>query len=209
VKRHLPLALLTLAAPALARAQAIEVTPLVGFRFGGSVETTGFQDDGQDARFEVDDSASFGVHLGYRMGDGEVELLYARQNSRLQTSDLFAGVPVFDMALETWQLGGNYYFGEDDARVRPFVGIGLGLTRMLPEPSGLSDETRFSASFGAGAKLWLGRHVGLRLEARGFFTVLDSDSASFCGGGGTCGIYVGDSQVISQADLRAGVILRF
>lgn len=209
MKRHLLLALLTLAAPALARSQTIEVTPLVGFRFGGSVETTGFQDDGQDARFEVDDSASFGVHLGYRMGDGELELLYARQNSRLQTSDLFAGVPVFDMALETWQLGGNYYFGEDDARVRPFVGIGLGLTRLLPEPSGLSDETRFSASFGAGAKLWLGRHVGLRLEARGFFTVLDSDSKSFCGGGGTCRVYVGDSQVISQADLRAGLILRF
>lgn len=211
MKRPLPLALLTLtlAAPALARAQVIEITPLVGFRFGGSVDTTGFPDEGEDARFEVDDSASFGVHLGYRVGDGELELLYARQSSRLQTSDLFAAVPVFDLALETWQLGGSYSFGEDDARMRPFVGIGLGLTRLLPEPSGLSGETRFSASFGAGAKLWLGRHLGLRLEARGFFTVLDSDSRSFCGGAGACQVHVDDSQVISQADLRAGLIFRF
>jgi hypothetical protein len=207
VKRRLAAALL-LVAPALARAQTIEVTPLVGYRFGGSVDATGFDDTDPEARFEVDDSASFGAHLGYRIGDGEIELVYARQNSRLQTSDLFAGVAVFDIALETWQLGGNYYFGEDGGRVRPFVGVGLGLTRMLPEPPGLSDETRFSASFGAGAKLWLGRHFGLRLEARGFFTVLDSDSVTFCGAG-TCLVRVGDSQVISQADLRAGVILRF
>ena len=62
----------------------------------------------------------------------------------------------------------------------PFVAVGLGLTRLLPEPDGLSDETRFSASFGAGVKLWLGRHVGIRLEGRGFFTVLDSNSRTFC-----------------------------
>ena len=124
----------------------------------------------------MDDAAAFGVQLGYRVGEGEIELLYARQDTQLQTADLFTGAPVFDLALETWQIGGTYLFGDDDARARPFVAVGLGLTRLLPEPAGLSDETRFSASFGAGVKLWLGRHFGIRLEGRGFFTVLDSDS---------------------------------
>ena len=204
-----PLAALILAAlPSAARGQTIEITPVAGYRFGGGNVNTNAQGDFEPgASFELDDSASFGIHLGYRVGEGEIELLYARQDTRLQSADPFAGVPVFDLAVDIWQLGGNYYFLDDDARVRPYVGVGLGLTRMLPEPAGLDDETRFSASFGAGAKLWLGGHFGLRLEARGFFTVFGSDDGSFCSSSGPCGF--GTSQLMSQVDLRAGLILRF
>jgi hypothetical protein len=132
----------------------------------------------------------------------------AQSSVELQTAGLFTGTPVFDIALETWQIGGTYLFGDDDARARPFVAVGLGLTRLLPEPTGLSDETRFSASFGAGVKLWLGRHFGIRLEGRSFFTVLDSDSQPFCGGASGCVIRTTSSE-LSQAEARAGLILRF
>lgn len=196
------------ALPSAARGQTIEITPVVGYRFGGGNVNTNAQGDFEPgASFELDDAASFGIHLGYQVGEGEIELLYARQDTRLQSADPFAGVPVFDLVVEIWQLGGNYYFLDDDARVRPYVGVGLGLTRLVPEPSGLSDETRFSASFGAGAKLWLGGHFGLRLEARGFFTVFGTDDGSFCTSR-SCG-FVGTSQLMSQVDLRAGLILRF
>jgi opacity protein-like surface antigen len=198
------------ALPAAVTGQSIEVTPVFGYRFGGSLDAapgTGAA-SGSSLELELDDAAAFGVHLGYRVGEGEIELLYARQSTQLQTGGLFTGVPVFDLALETWQLGGNYSFGDDDARARPFVGVGLGLTRLLPEPAGLGDETRFSASFGAGVKLWLGRHVGIRLEGRGFFTVLDSDSRSFCGSTAGCSIHTTGSE-ISQAEARGGLILRF
>lgn len=206
--RRAALATLLLAALApTARAQ-VEITPVAGYRFGGSLDTRLDGASRGDARLELDDAFSFGVHLGYAVGEGEVELIYARQETRLQSSALFAGEALFDLAVESWQLGGSYFFGDDGARVRPFVGVGLGLTRLLPEPAGLSDETRFSASFGAGAKLWLGRHLGLRLEARGFFTVLDGEGRGFCAEG-SCAVDFADSQVISQADLRAGLILRF
>ena len=203
-------ALLLTALPAGARGQSIEITPMLGYRFGGSLQAApGTGAGGQSSvEVEVDDAAAFGVHLGYRVGEGEIELLYARQDTQLQTAALFTGAPVFDLALETWQLGGTYLFGDDDARARPFVAVGLGLTRLLPEPSGLSDETRFSASFGAGVKLWLGRHFGIRLEGRGFFTVLDSDSRSFCDSDSGCLIRTTGSE-LSQAEARAGLILRF
>jgi hypothetical protein len=29
---------------------------------------------------------------------------------------LFTGAPVFDLDLEIWQIAGNYFFGEDEAR---------------------------------------------------------------------------------------------
>lgn len=207
MRRFLATAVLVML-PAAARAQTIEITPVVGYRFGGGVETTAAGAAQLSGRLEVQDAAAFGVHLAYRAGEGELELLYARQNSRLQSGDLFAAVPVFDLALETWQLGGNVVFGDEDARARPFVGLDVGLTRLLPAPQGLSDETRFSFSLGGGAKLWFARHLGLRLEGRWFVTVLSADSRSICGGG-SCAIAVTTSQVISQADLRAGLILRF
>jgi hypothetical protein len=210
MRLHPLTALIFAALPSAARSQTIEITPVVGYRFGGSVEAASGSGSGSQSsvELEVDDAAAFGVQLGYRIGEGEIELLYARQETQLQTAALFTGAPVFDLALETWQIGGSYLFGDDDARARPFVAVGLGLTRLLPEPSGLSDETRFSASFGAGVKLWLGRHFGIRLEGRGFFTVLDSDSRTFCGSASGCVIHTTGSE-LSQAEARAGLILRF
>ena len=151
-------ALAALALPAAARGQ-VEITALGGFRFGGDVDTTVPGTAGSNARYEVADSSSFGIHVGYAVGDGEIELSYARQNSKLQTSDLFTGVPVFDLALETWQLGGNVVFGEPNDRLQPCVGLAAGLTRLLPGPAALSDETRFAGSCVGGAKLWLARSL--------------------------------------------------
>jgi hypothetical protein len=204
----LPTALLVVA-PAAA-AQTVEITPVVGYRVGGSFSATVRADPAAPAvDYQVDDAGSFGVHLGFRVArDGEVELLYSRQETRLATDGLFTGEPLFDLTLETWQAGGNYLFGEEDARVRPYVGAGLGVTRLLPGPASLQDETRFSASFAGGVKVRLARHLGLRVEARGFFTVLESDRETFCGSGEGCLVHATGSD-ISQAEIRAGLALRF
>ena len=81
-------------------------------------------------------------------------------------------------------------------------------TRLLPEPADLHDETRFCASFAAGAKLWLGAHLGLRAEARGLFTVLDSDRQTFCQTAEGCVVQSSGSEM-SQVELHAGLVLRF
>ncbi|HXY42315.1 MAG TPA: hypothetical protein VEQ10_21745, partial [Vicinamibacteria bacterium] len=88
------------------------------------------------------------------------------------------------------------------------VGMGLGLTRLLPKPVGLEEETRFSASFAGGVKLWLARNLGLRFEARGFLTVLESDHRTFCTSPGTCHVDTHTADIF-QTDLRGGVVLRF
>ncbi len=196
--------------PAAARGQTVEITPLIGYRIGGGFSATvGSDPAAGTVDYEVKDAGSFGVHLGFRVArDGEIELLYARQNTRLATAGLFTGEPLFDLALETWQAGGNYLFAEEGARLRPYIGAGLGITRLLPEPASLQDETRFSASFAAGVKVSLARHLGLRLEARGFFTVLESDRQTFCGSGQGCLVHASGSD-ISQGEVRAGLVLRF
>lgn len=207
--RFLTIALLLIAASA-ARAQTVEITPLVGYRVGGALSiAAGTGSPPSVVEYELKDSASFGVHLGFRVAeDGEIEFLYSRQDTRLQTGGLFTGEPLFDLALETWQAGGNYLFGEEGSRLRPYIGVGLGVTRLLPGPAPLQDETRFSASFAGGLKVWLGRHLGLRLEARGFFTVLESDTDTFCASGEGCLVHASGSD-IDQGEFRAGLVLRF
>ncbi len=208
--RLLPAAALLALLPSSALAQRVELTPLLGYRFGGSftlVDTVEGVD--QSRKLEVADHLAWGAQVAVRVSnDSEVEVLYARQDTDLRTSELFTGKPVFGLALETWQFGGNYLFGEEKERVRPYIGMGLGLTRLLPEPAGLSDETRFSASFAGGVKLWLARNVGLRLEARGFLTVLDSDRQTFCTSPGICHVDTHAADIF-QTDLRGGVVLRF
>jgi len=149
VKHRVLATALLVIVPAAARGQTVEITPLIGYRIGGGFSAmVGSDPAAGTVDYEVKDSGSFGVHLGFRVArDGEIELLYARQNTRLATDGLFTGEPLFDLALETWQFGGNYLFGEEGSRLRPYIGVGLGITRLLPEPADLQDETRFSASF--------------------------------------------------------------
>jgi hypothetical protein len=157
----------------------------------------------------VKDSGAWGVSVGVRVSDeGELEALFLRQGTRLAAGGFFTSQPLFELAIESYQLGGNYLFGEEAARLRPYVGVALGATRLIPGPDELESETRFSASVGGGLKVFLARHVGLRFEVRGVFTVLESDSNVFCESQAGClvGIHGAD---LSQAELRGGLIVRF
>jgi len=181
----------------------LEVTPFGGYRMGGSFTIV---DRGET---EVRDSGAWGVSAALEVAEyGEVELLFARQPTHLGTAGLFTGQPLFALALETYQLGANYLFEEEKSKFRPYLGVGFGITRLVPGPKELESETRFSGSMVGGLKIWLARHVGLRFELRGFFTVLSSSSAIACGSFTGCLIHTHGS-AIYQAEARGGVVFRF
>jgi hypothetical protein len=64
------------------------------------------------------------------------------------------------------------------------------------------------ASFAGGLKYFVGAHIGVRLEARGFVTVLESDSKSVCSTFGPC-LFQSSGFEMTQVEMRGGVILRF
>jgi len=197
------------ALPSLAAGQNFEITPMAGYRFGGTLYSFRTTVGGvPTAALEVADSAAFGVHLGYKFGEFEFEALYARQEAGLETPGLFTGAPVMDLTLDTFQGGGNYLFATKNAKVVPFIGFGLGFTILKPERRDLTDETRFSASFAGGAKFWLGKNVGLRVEGRYFLTVFDDEVDHPCGPNVDCDDHR-NSRDLSQGEARAGLILRF
>jgi hypothetical protein len=191
-----------LAAPVAA--QTVEIVPFGGYRLAGSFEVSS-----EPGSFEVKDAAAWGGSVTVKLAeDGELEALFARQHTRLTSEGLFTSQPRFPLTMEIYHLGGNYLFGVDGARLRPYVGLGVGATRLVPGLDELENETRFSASVAGGLKAYVGAHLGLRLEVRGFATAIESDRDVFCRGFGPCRVRTTGSD-LSQVEARGGLIFRF
>ena len=182
--------------------QANEISPYIGHRFGGD-----FEDSLTSTSFNVNDSASAGLVLDFDLErDKQIELLLSHQNSSLSTGDpLFSPNPLFDLAIDYYHIGGLYMLPEGE-RVRPFLTGTFGLTRMSPKRDDLSAENRFSLSLGTGAKIFFSKNLGMRVDVRGFYTVLDSTTEFFCSGG--CVIKLKSSGFV-QTDFSAALSLRF
>ena len=190
---------------ATSRAQTIEITPVAGYRIGGGNVNTNAQGEFEPGDgFELDDSFSFGLHVAWLLTDAQLELIYARQDTR-RREDEVGSLPTHDLAIETWQVGATWSFRDEHARVRPLVGVAIGLTRLLPDAPALSDETHFSFSLGVGARARLTDSVGLRLESRWFASAFGNGDEDYSGPGA---MGPGTSQLLSQLDLRAGLSLR-
>ncbi len=67
-------------------------------------------------------------------------------------------------------------------------------------------EIRFTVGLGAGGKFFATRHLGLRVDARGYMTIIGLGGSGVCSGG--C-VFVFNANPVFQADLTAGVIVAF
>jgi hypothetical protein len=78
--------------------------------------------------------------------------------------------------------GGTNFF-EGAVGRGPYVVGGLGITRLAPGLDGLSNEIRPSMNLGLGYQLPLAPAVAMRLEIRGYVTLINSSGTLFCSGG--------------------------
>jgi len=187
--------------PADTYAGNIEITPTVGFTFGGS-----FEDEITGTEIDVDDSISYGIILSYNISsETQVEFYYSRQPTELKVDGgLVTGNPLFDVDIDYFHLGGLY--GRDLGNFMPYMAAGLGLTHLDPERG--DSENRFSLNLGGGLKLFLTERVGLRLEGRGFATFVGAGSSSVFCTFSSCAI-VAERDVIWQFSTLSGLILAF
>ena len=182
-----------------------ELTPFVGYRVGGQ-----FEEEGGDGEFELNESSAQGIILNIRADfNTQWEVLYARQDTDMDTQSLFVSDPILDLDIEYFHFGGTYIF--EYGNTRPFVAMTVGLSRFDPQPSDLSAESYFSASIGGGVQLRASKRLGVRIEGRVFTTFVDSDSELFCrstSGTNICTIRV-KGTTLTQWELRAGLVVRF
>jgi opacity protein-like surface antigen len=159
------------AEPASSEPLRFEVSPFIGYRLGGGFS---LNDTGQHV--DIDDHGSFALALDARAGDaGQYELLYARESTVLR-GDAFASTKV---DVEYLHIGGTALLG-DAPRLKPYILGGIGVTRLSPGPTAGHENTRFSASLGLGMRVPISTHFSVRLEGRGFLTLVNADSAIFC-----------------------------
>jgi opacity protein-like surface antigen len=184
-----------------------EVTPFIGYRGGGNFDLEGSTTANE---VDLDDKGSFGLAVNL-FPDGDkmqsYELLYSRQQTNVAKNSPLAP---FDLNVEYLHLGGTLNLN-DELPVRPYIAGGLGLTRFSPQTGDGGDDSRFSFSLGAGLKLPVAKHFNVRLEARGFLTLVNSDSAFLCASGsqgGTCVIRV-KGESFFQYELMAGAAFVF
>ena len=191
-----------------------EITALAGYRIEGGISTRSAP---ELTVLALDDAATYGLALDWqvdRWADAEMQYSYTSSP---------ASPTVFNPVTGAIQRGNPYDLGIHDVTfgilgnlipagrpVRPYLGLGLGFSVLVPSNE-LSSETKFTFSVAGGVRAYLSPHFGLRFEARWVPVYLFSTGP----GGLTCDplYFVCSSRdtghVIQQADFRLGASFRF
>ena len=202
-KSTLAFALVFVLGSSPAWAQKAEITPFIGYQFGGKVALV-------NGDVKLKDAANFGAILDFTVRPGgQVELSYTRQNTQLQWRPFIGVGEDIDMSVEYFQIGGLGYVMKGDAR--PFVSATLGATHFNPKANEIGGRTidsewRFSFVFGLGVKYFPSQRVGLRLASHLYSTFLDTNSSIWCGVTSGCSFgFFGAG--IFQVDVQAGLVI--
>jgi opacity protein-like surface antigen len=209
-------ALMLASAPAFAQKAEVAVTfgwvISDGVDFGSSVVAPG----GVYTRVDPKDSFGWGIDLGFFVGpNAEVGFLYGQQLSKLEVSGTKI-VDVGDMTISTYHGTFTYNFGAHDAAVRPYLMGGLGATSFGSVdyvgnrgPGTINSSTRFSTTWGAGAKFYGASKVGARVGVLWTPTYISSEAAGYwCDPYWGCYL-VGNAKYSNQFELQGGVTFRF
>jgi len=183
-------------APTTADAREFEITPFIGYQFGGDV-TTFYQ--GQYHDVSVDSSENYGVVLSLGLSEvAQLELLYNTQDTHADANRFEDSL---GLNIDYWQLSMLWSF-DPDAQINPYVVFGLGGTWLRPD--GFSSLSKFSGNIGGGAKIFFSDNIGVRLEGRFYATYINS-TTSYCD---PLWCY-GYPNSLYQFDVSAGLIIRF
>src|SRR4029450_9859994 len=163
-------AMLLVATAAPSAAQSIEVVPFGGYRVGGSAAAGSPY---QAVVYDAGGGVSFGAIVDVPYGpprDGlKLEALLSQGSSWIEGEgpSLFDPKTRVDISVEHLMVGGVQEL--DSAPGRAFIGGLFGLSRYAAPDE---VDVRVTIGLSAGAKFFANRHVGLRIDARGYMTIV-------------------------------------
>jgi hypothetical protein len=182
-----------------------EISPIVGYQWGGS-----FEADAGDLK--LDDGVAWGVVLSFLAhGNSALELTYLRQDTDLRFDPIGTTPPpqrTAGFAMNYIQIGGRQEFPRGKAR--PFISGSLGINVLDLKAEGFGSETRFSWSLGGGLIYMLGEsgRVGLRTDVKYWSTPVPSgDYGTWCDFYG-CFVVEGTDWV-GQGQASGGLVFAF
>ncbi len=191
--------------PALPAAAQSALTLYGGYAWGGSFE----QASGNAATANLDGSGAGALSIDWALDAARnVQLFASGQRTTLQLppGSVPVGAPTsLSMNVGYLHLGGSNFF-EGTAGRGAYVAGGLGATFMSPGLDGLTSEVRPSMSIALGYEQPLAASLALRMELRGYATLINSSGGFFCSGGCVVALK-GDA--LLQGEALLGLSLRF
>jgi hypothetical protein len=171
--------------------------------YAGYVGSDGIENTSTDAQATVKSSAAFALALGTVLDPSrELQLMYSQQSTTLSPG---GGAAPFDLTIRYLHFGGTSFVDGPIGR-GVYVAGGIGATQFSPSTTGYGSEIRASLNLGVGYYWPLSDNVGLRAEARGYATFVNSAGGFLCSGG--C-VVVLSSDIFLQYAAIIGLTARF
>lgn len=201
--KKLKLIILLAILPFLAISQGIEIVPMGGYMFGGSV-------DYYEGKTKINDGAEYGISILIPTNPlMDVELNYTRMDGKASFTPYY-GFPAYSyreatMATNYIQVGGLSKFYRGNSKVTPFGSLSLGAT--IFSSSEFSNIWRFSATAGLGVKIMFSEKIGIMLRGRLLMPVNFAGTSVYFGSGGS-GVSAGGYVAPFQGDFNGGLIFK-
>lgn len=155
----------------------------------------------------VNSGSSYALALDFGIDhQTQWELFYSRQKTELSSGGFSALVNNLPLTIEYFHVGGTYFPG--GLGKGGYVVGGFGATLLSPDRAGLSSVTKPSINLGGGFLFPIGKNLGVRLEGRGYATLLNNSGGMFCGSNSGCVVSIkGDA--LYQWEALVGLSGRF
>ena len=184
-----------------APAQAVDLVPFVGLRFGGDVGTT-TQGALGPTSVTLDSSASYGGVLDVPLsGPRSVELYYSRQQTTLGSPGV---AEVHDVTMSVLHLGLVDAYATDNPQLSWLLIGTVGASQLSAAGS---EQTKPSIGLGGGVVWMASEHIGVRGDLRALLTFSGNGGGAIACGGG-CSISFHGS-LVAQGEASVGLLVRF
>jgi hypothetical protein len=193
--------------------QSYEISPIVGARFGGTMELE--QAGTPNFKASIADSVSFGVAGGYRFdsldteGHDLIEFRWMRQDSHLsgKQDPLVPAAGSFRSSITLDHFLADFtheFLVREAPHFQPFLTGTLGAV-VISAPA--SNVTKFAFGIGGGVKIFPTTHWGIRLKAEYLPTMMYGELQTLvCAGGCVVALNGG---LMNQFEVSIGPSFRF
>jgi len=185
-------------------APTIEITPLIGYRFGGN-----FGNITTATRVKLAEDVSYGLQIAWPVGtnqQGEVLISHYDTSFIRADDDLPSELMSNNNIGVTYlHLGGNVPL--NDGALPLWLSGGFGASFLAPKDENLADEIRFSMNIGLNTRYNFTENLSFTFGGRVYATFFNSDSALFCDAD-ICNIHI-SSDLWFQSELNAGLSFAF
>ena len=180
--------------------EAIEITPMFGYTFNGSIAEYG-------QYYDMRDAVSFGALVDIEVySKNHIEISYRRSIQTVEYTESFSSGQ-FEVGMEHYHIGLVQELGEN-YKVKPFWNFALGTTRYFEQEKRWSESYRFSLAAGIGAKFFLTNNIGFRIQSQLVVPMYYGGFGVFCDGSGYCSGGTSFNIPILHLDVSGGLIVR-